>query len=81
MQLDLRKKLVPHDNISKIPRFINKMYRDGHVTSLLVVRCPQISSDGHPGLNSSHIFNGFFLLQLILRHNIRSEIKQKILGN
>jgi hypothetical protein len=81
MQQYLRKKLVPHDNISKIPRFINQMCRDGHITSLLVVICPHISSDDYPGLNSSHIFNGFFLLQLILCHSIRSEIKQKILKN
>jgi hypothetical protein len=53
MQPDLRNKLVSHENISKIPRFINKMCCDGHVTSLLVVKCPQISSEGHPSLNSS----------------------------
>jgi hypothetical protein len=56
----------PHDNVSKSPRFINKVCRDGHVASLLVVGGPHVTSYGHPRFNSSHVLNGFLPLYLIL---------------
>jgi hypothetical protein len=56
----------PHDNVSKSPRFINKVCCDGHVASLLIVRGPHVTSNGHPRFDSSHVLNGLLPLYLIL---------------
>jgi hypothetical protein len=48
ISIRLQSRQLPHDDVSKSPRLINEMSSNGHVTSLLIVRGPNVSCDGHP---------------------------------